>query len=83
MPGVDVVWAVRRRPGRRGDLHQHRDRSCAGSGPACNTPLNLAYFVAVDGTWQVVTNGLPCAQVIAKIEPGLPPALCAQAGQPG
>jgi hypothetical protein len=58
-------------------------RTCATTGPTpCTNPLGLAFFVAQNGEWQLITYGRPytCAFVAKHFEQArLPAALCTQA----
>jgi hypothetical protein len=60
-------------------------RTCATTGPTpCTDALGLAFFVAQNGDWQLITYGRndTCAFVAKTLEqPRLPLALCAQALQ--
>jgi hypothetical protein len=58
-------------------------RTCATTGPTpCTSALGLAFFVAQNGQWSLITYGRndTCAFVAATLEqPRLPAALCTQA----
>jgi hypothetical protein len=60
-------------------------RTCATtSGSPCTTALGLAFFVAQNGEWQLITYGRSdtCALVAKNFgQPQLPQSLCAQALQ--
>jgi hypothetical protein len=58
-------------------------RTCASTGPTpCVTALGLAFFVAQNGAWSLVTYGqsMTCASVAKTMEqPKLPAQLCTEA----
>jgi hypothetical protein len=57
-------------------------RSCAGNSSGCISEPSLAFFVARDGDWTLITvgAGITCEQVAGTMnQPTLPASLCAQA----